>query len=246
MFSEEAPPLIRSDWSGPLLAQAIAETPSVVLSFYSFGITLRKLTENGGCTEYAVDPEQVALALSMRMAFNTGLLNEDVLYMQTEGLQKTVVGYRRGQLTGLYLDGSDEPLRVPLPPLIMVRTVVGDETPRYQVYAVKQRPRTFSIPLFLAPLPNVYTTGGICWGSVQLRDGTSLQGADLTEDWQILLGTPFGSHAVQGKSSRHPDDIRELYLDLAARKTRVYPRQDLIPARRTLGQLLGEEAINES
>lgn len=211
----------------------------MTLSCYSFGIILRRRTPNGAWTEYAVDPVQVAAALSTELSFCTGLLSEDILYYRLDGVLQTVVGYRKGQKTGLYLEGSEEPLRIPLPPLLMVRTVTGQKQPRYQVFAVKRRPTTLNAPLFVAPLPNVYHTGNVCWGSVSLPDITLEETVSLASGWQVLLGTPFGNHSVARKSQAHPADIREHYLALAARGTRVYPRGDLIPANMTLAQVLG-------
>ncbi|MCP4207127.1 MAG: hypothetical protein GY767_08810 [Shimia sp.] len=70
----------------------------------------------------------------------------------------------------------------------------------------------------------------------------ALQGSRLDEDWAALLGTPFGSHSVRGKSQRHPDDVRRHYLELETRRSRVYPRRDLVSARTTLAQVLEKMA----
>ena len=64
---------LTSDFSGGLLAEALTEQPSLILSFYSFGVMLRKCDGNR-VTEYPVDPAQVALALATKVRFDTGLL----------------------------------------------------------------------------------------------------------------------------------------------------------------------------
>jgi hypothetical protein len=69
----------------------------------------------------------------------------------------------------------------------------------------------------------------------------ALQGNSLSADWDMLLGSPFGDHAVSGKSKSHPHDIRQKLIDLERRKARVYPKSDLIPVKRTLAQVLGDE-----
>ena len=56
-----------------------------------------------------------------------------------------------------------------------------------------------------------------------------------------LLSTPFGNHSVSGKCNSHPHDVRRLYVDLEKRCSRVYPKKELIPARKTLGGVLGVE-----
>lgn len=186
-------------------------------------------------TEYPVDPAQIAVALAAKVCFDTGLLAGDTLLVRQNGTRRTVVGYRPSSRTGLFLEGTEEPLRVPLPSLVMIRTMVGDQAPTTRVFAVKTRPASLDVPLFHTPLPNVFGSGAVCWGTVPRADGT-----DLSEEWGRLLGSPFGSHAVTDKSKRQPDDIRHLLLDLAQRSVKTYPKRDLIPAQRTLVQLLGD------
>ncbi|MCK6580538.1 MAG: prokaryotic E2 ligase family D protein [Anaerolineae bacterium] len=227
-----------SDWSGRVLTAALTEQPSLILSFYSFGVMLRK-TDGEQTTEYPIDPAQVALALAAKVTFDTGLLGGNTLLVRQDGVKRTVVEYRPPQKTGLFLDGSEAALRVPLPALVMIRVTAEDKAPVYGVYAVKRRPETLDIPLFHAPLPNVFGSGAICWGTVQRVTDSSLQSAGLAEDWTMLLGSSFGDHAVGGKSKRHKQDIRKLLIDLEARKARRYPTGDLIPVKKTLAQVLG-------
>ena len=145
------------------------------------------------------------------------------------------------QKTGLYLDGSETPLRLPLPGLIFIRVTTEDKQPQYQVYAVKKRPVTLDAPLFHAPLPNIFNNGTICWGSVPLVSDEGLRGSALVEDWRVLLGSRFGDHGVQNKSKAFTRDIRQQFIALEERKARVYPKSDLIPVKRTLAQALGDE-----
>lgn len=191
--------------------------------------------EGGLITEYPVDPAQIAVALAAKVRFDTGLLAGDILLVRQDGTRRTVVGYRSPSRTGLFLEGREEPLRVPLPPLVMIRTTVGDQAPTTRVFAAKTRPASLDVPLFHTPLPNVFGSGAICWGTVPRADG-----ADLSEEWGRLLGSPFGSHAVTGKSKCQPDDIRSLLLDLAQRSTKAYPKRDLMPVNQTLAQVLGD------
>lgn len=93
------------------------------------------------------------------MRFDTGLLSDNTLLVQQEGVKKIVVEYRPPQKTGLYLDGSETALRVPLPGLLLIRVTAEDKNPQYGVYAVKKRPPTLNEPLFHAPLPNVFPAG---------------------------------------------------------------------------------------
>jgi hypothetical protein len=211
-----------------------------MLSFYSFGVMLHK-RDGDKVSEYPVDPAQVALALSARVRFDTGLLSDNTLLVRQEGVKKTVVEYRPPQKTGLYLDESDTALRVPLPGLLLIRFTTEDKNPQYGVYAVKKRPVALDVPLFHAPLPNVFSSGSICWGTVQQVAETALNGTVLAQDWAVLLGSRFNDHGVSGKSKAHPADIRQMLIALEDRKARVYPKSDLLPAKKTLAQVLGDE-----
>jgi hypothetical protein len=88
----------------------------------------------------------------------------------------------------------------------------------------------------------VFNAGSICWGSVQRVSNEALAGASLAEDWDQLLGSSFGNHAVSGKSRSHKDDIRQKLLELEAKKARRYPTSDLISARKTLSQAIGDRS----
>ncbi|MBE7514659.1 MAG: hypothetical protein HS103_17825 [Anaerolineales bacterium] len=125
-----------SDWNVRLLSRAVIEQPSLILSFYSFGVMLHK-RDGDRITEHPVDPAQVALALSAKVRFNTGLLSDNTLLVRQEGVKKIVVEYRPPQKTGLYLDGSETALRMSLPGF---RVTAEDKNPQYGVYAVKKRP----------------------------------------------------------------------------------------------------------
>src|SRR5215813_9672298 len=148
------------------LETAVQELPHLTLNFYSYGILMRRRLEAGGETEYAVSPEQLATALSAKVRFETGLLLGDTLYLATEGIQKIVVEYRKPQKTALFLDGSETPVHVPLPGLVMLRVTTANDHPRYLIYAVKQRPTTLVCPLFHLPLPNT-SSQHVCWGDVR-------------------------------------------------------------------------------
>lgn len=189
-------------------------------------------------TEYPVSPEDIAAALAAKTVFDTGLLSENTLCVRAEGATRTVCEYRPAQKISLWLEGTDDPLRVPLPGLLMIRRTTGGRSPDYQVWAVAERPTSYDALLYHAPLPNVYPRGAICWGTVSQVDKEALASSNLAADWQQLLGTRFGSHSVSGKSKQHRNDVRQMYLELEARKARVYPRKDLVEAKTTLGHAL--------
>ncbi|MEQ8673783.1 MAG: hypothetical protein RLP44_29870 [Aggregatilineales bacterium] len=230
--------MYQSNWQGHTLQTALNEQPSLSLDFYSYGVMLRK-REGEMLTEFAVDPAQVAVALAAKVTFDTGLLSGNTVLVRQEGVKKTVVEYRKAQKTGIFLDGSETALRVPLPPLVMIRTTTEDRSPNYAVYAIKRKPASMDVALFNAPLPNLFNSGGICWGSVQRVTDMALSGASLAQDWAMLLGSSFGDHAVHNKSRSHPQDIRQKLIALEQNGTRRYPTSDLVAANKTLTQVLG-------
>lgn len=210
----------------------------LVLSFYSFGALLRKRTKNG-VVEYPVDPSEIGENLAPKIALNTGILDPNTVLVHQVGSRRLVVGFRPPQWSGLFVDGTDEPLRVPLPGLLMIRLVKDATQPSYRVYAIKTRPRTLQARLYNAPLPNVYADGGICWGNVKRVSAEAVRSPSLQADWAMLLGSRFNDHVVDGKSSKYPEDIRKLFIALEQGGRKVYPITDLVGASRfTLGQAI--------
>jgi PRTRC genetic system protein B len=230
--------MIASDLTGRALTAALTEPPSLTLSFFSYGVMLRK-QEGSIIQEYPVDPAQIALALAAKVTFDTGLLGGNTLLVRQDGVKKMLVEYRPPAKTGLFIDGSETALRVPLPGLVLIRAASDDKTSQYAVYAVKRRPEKLDIPLFYAPLPNVFGSGSICWGTVPKVDADALRGASLSNDWTMLLGSSFGDHACGGKSKRQPHDIRKLLIELETSKAKRYPTGDLVPVKKTLAQMIG-------
>jgi Prokaryotic E2 family D len=219
------------------LSAAVQAKPLMVITFYPYGILMRRAVEGGGETEYPVSAAQLASALAAKVQFSTGLLSENTLYISSEGVKKVVVDYRRAQKTALFLDGAETALHVPLPGLVLVRVTTANDNPRYGVYAVKRRPTALDADLYLCPLPNT-SRDGICWGTVKKVSEQALAGNDLAEDWRLLLGTVFTNHSVNGKSHTHPLDIRQKLAELEQRKARVYPMRDLVKLDLTLAEVL--------
>ena len=229
------------DLNGQTLNTALNEQPELSLSFYSYGCILRK-REGDSISEYPVDPQQVALMLATKVTFDTGLLDPSILTMRQDGAKQTVVGFRKRCKTGIWLEGSETALRLPLPDLVMIRTTIDNKSPEYKVYAVKGRPTTLDAELFNCPLPNVFNSGSICWGTVKQVGADGLKSNSLQADWSMLLGSPFGDHACHNKSKSEPSDIRKVLIALEKRNARVYPRRDLISAKKTLEQEIGSKS----
>ena len=92
------------NWHGQVLNDALQEEPALVLSCYSYGWMLRK-QHGGAISEYPVDPAAIATALAANITFDTGVLDGGTLLVRQAGVTRLVVGYRKPQLTGLFIEG---------------------------------------------------------------------------------------------------------------------------------------------
>lgn len=210
----------------------------MVLSFYDFGVMMRS-ADGDAHTEYAVSPEEIAAALASNLPepeFNTGVLSENIIYVAEKGQSRLVIEYRPPEKTGLYLEGSEVPVRVPLPGLLLIR-VSGKRDADYRIFAVHDRPVDLKCPLFNAPFPNV-STSGVCWGTVKKVSAGALNKNALDEDWKNFLGSRFGNHTVGDKSKKYRDDIRKAYIAMDKANSRRWPVKDLISARSTLKEVV--------
>lgn len=138
----------------------------------------------------------------------------------------------------LYLDGEEQPLRVPLPPLIFC----GHGT-SYSIFALAgdgwPGPET---QLYHAPFSNVYQgvlamkaeAGDICHGSVEFpvcAPDTILAAAEL------FFTSRFNNDLSRNKSRVHESIIGQ-WRALAAAGLMEYPLGDLVSIEKTLKELL--------
>lgn len=184
-------------------------------------------------SEYPISPAALAALVSENAIFDTGFLEPDIIRARQVGNVLTLVSYRSPGRTFLRMEGSELALSVPLPGLLLICQADGERRMAASLWAVKGRPCEGDVALFHAPLPNVYPGGSVCFGDVILP---ALKGTSLKPTWDAILGTPFGSHLVSGKSRKHPEDIRQQLLALEGAKR--YPLGDLLPASRTLAEVM--------
>jgi len=211
--------------------------PVMTLKLYEFGVLLQRQTPQGMC-EHLIDPEQLAMQLATNIRLDTGLLSPNTIYVGQEGVNKVVVEHRPRKKTGIFLEGSDEAIVIPLPDMILFRRSSDKGHPHYRIFAAKGRPDSLDAALWHVPLPNVYSDGRICWGSVKTLQNQDTSTTSLDADWRTFLGTPFGNHSVSGKSKSQPQDIRKRYIDMEKRKSRVYAKSDLMPTRHTIQSVI--------
>ncbi|MEO8391528.1 MAG: hypothetical protein ABI700_00915, partial [Chloroflexota bacterium] len=178
----------------------LKEQPALTIDFYSYGILMTRRSDNGREQTYAVDPASLSAAAAENIVFNTGILRPETLLMRHNGSKTLIAEYRRPQITGLWLEGLTDALRIPLPGLLLFRVTTLNAKPYYEIYAVKRRPKDTSTLLYHCPLPNTSNSGSICWGTVPTVSEASLASHSLAADWKILLGSPYGNHQTHNKS----------------------------------------------
>ena len=100
---------------------------------------------------------------------------------------------------------------------------------QYFVWAIKSAEAQPTSALYHAPLPNVFASGGICWGQ---NSAPRASAATITQAWELFITSPFNGHAAGGKSATkaHAADVRTL-LRQVARSRRKFPTGELVAAR---------------
>lgn len=208
----------------------VDQQPQVELAIYDDLVLLRRRTSHGGWRSYPVDSAAVAQVLA-RVPSASGLLPDNVLGTgfingQAFVVQFVAPGMRRVQLSG-------ELLTIPLPALVWAWR--GSD---YRVYALggKQRPQRAEVPLYVAPLPNTYDSGAICWGDVTGTERTQATPQQVFTTY--LEESGFNLHIAGGKSRRFPQSVVALWRELIANKAKAYPTDDLVATRHDLAWLL--------
>jgi hypothetical protein len=111
----------------------------MVLKIYKFGVLMQRDTPTGQ-TQYLIDPEQLAMQLATNIRLETGLLSSNTIYVAQEGVNKIIVEHRPRKKTGIFLEGSDDAVVIPLPDMLMFRRSSEKGQAEYRVFAVKGRP----------------------------------------------------------------------------------------------------------
>jgi hypothetical protein len=180
---------------------------------------------------YSVDSAKVAQVLAADMpdpVFDTLLLGDDILRVYQKGAKRVVFSYRAPQLTGVWLEGQEDALQVPMPGLILARITEDDRdsSNKYAICAVSRRPQ-LGTKVYRAPFPNSSATG-VCWGTVAKPQASDAQPYEMAQDWIAFLGSKFNNHTVNEKSKKFKSDVRELLKELNATKAKKFPNADLV------------------
>jgi hypothetical protein len=117
---------------------------------------------------------------------------------------------------------------VPIPGLIVVLKGENNKVAGVLLFAVTEKRKenlNKSSILYKMPFPNTYSSGTVCWGS----SGVSQYGArDCQGVLTEFFSSRFNGDLIDKASKEHPDDIREMLIELTGKEE--YPVNDLVPS----------------
>ena len=116
-------------------------------------------------------------------------------------------------------------IEVPLPPMLF-----AGFGRKHCVWALPHRRLGRDTKLYHAPLPNVHSSGEICWGQ---NDPPPAEPGEVEKNWRFLLSAQFNGDLCNGKSQAHKADIRKQLVACAGLNR--YPTKDLVSTMDTLG-----------
>lgn len=181
--------------------------------------------------QYPVSPAALAETLG-RVPAGSGLLPPHTLATgRHQGAPFFVVYVPPRRAT---LRTEKQRFTIPLPPLVWA----GWRT-EYRLFALAtaDRPTRDTAPLMRAPFPNLYETGGICWGDSDRRPEAAPD--TLERVLKLFLeGSYFNLHLAGGKSRAFPNSVLAQWAALKKAKAEAYPLADLQPANVLLSHLV--------
>jgi PRTRC genetic system protein B len=176
---------------------------------------------------------------ALRQAFvlepvDSGWLKAEIVRWGVSSRGEYIVSYYAPARYKLLVRGSDgaseTTLTVPLPGMVFAG--LGQS---WYVWSVKASRFAPNLELFQAPLPNVSSTGLICFG--QHRHPEVRKDGDHTA-WQLFITSAFNAHHADGKSHEYPQNILFRLYSLSANKAARYPLKDLVSLHCTVTEAL--------
>lgn len=212
---------------------AICDRPPLAqIDIYQECVLLTRRKSDGTWSSYPIDPDALAAVLA-KLPVSTGFLPTGTLAVGQHLGKQFVVQLIRPRAANLQVEenGNIQIVRINIPPLIWA----GWER-EYRIWALRE-PSDLSrrTRLYVAPFPNVYSSGGICWGNAQRpRIAAPEQMAPALK--LFLEETVFSTHIAGGKSRAHEASILRRYDTLSPEQP--YPLDDLVEDPMSLGHVI--------
>lgn len=181
------------------------------------------IKKDGVCMRKLLNQQDVASVFSQE-PFDSGWIDPGTVRTGRRGGQRWTV-YYAGPCVRLMDIGEGKPLKVPLPATVLVSFGTN-----HFLYALREED-TFpygnqrEAMLYNAPLPNVFSNGGICWGNVGVPNVQDTQPGKI---WELFMSSTFNNHLCDQKSVRFPNMILDQWKELSMGKAKRYPEEDLI------------------
>lgn len=196
--------------------------PSLMFVDGQFLISLNDL--NGNHVQKFVSPAHVRQAFT-HLPVDSGWLPPDVVRWGMNKHGEWVITFIPPQVYNLPFIGEDNDeskvtfIKTPMPGLIFF-----GNAGTYGVWAVKGAQFDPFAKIYRSPLPNVGTTSEICYG---VNKPPRANANTIGRAWKLFINSPFNNHTIQGKSKKHPEDVREMLRTL--HDAASYPQDDLVP-----------------
>lgn len=204
----------------------LGEAPIAELRIYESAVLYTR-REGRNWRQYPIEPDQLAQLLG-KLPIASGLLPPQTLGNGIKNGAPFYVIYVPAHRARLQMP-QGRTYTIPLPPLIWCGCKRD-----YRVWAlgtpdVPDR----DVPLYKAPFPNCYVSGGICWGNVgQIPDATTKTIGQVAK--LFLEESEFNMHVSDGKSLAFPVSVVARWQQLETSAADAYPLDDLMPAERSL------------
>lgn len=186
---------------------------------------LTLLTRHNGArwTQYPIAPDALADVLGS-VPHASGLLPPHTLGTGRVNGQPFYALYVPPDVRTLRMEVGS--YTIPLPPLLWA----GCGTD-YRIWALgsADAPEEPSAPLFVAPFPNCYKDGRVCWGTADGRPVASPKTL-LTVLKLFLEESYFNLHLANAKSVQYTTSVVARWQQLVADGASAYPLDDLMPA----------------
>ncbi|HRQ42362.1 MAG TPA: hypothetical protein PLD25_30975 [Chloroflexota bacterium] len=224
------------------------QPPRLRLDFYNTAVLMSRWEDDGRLVTHPVSVHDVVSACT-HVELSSGLLPANTLFWKQRANQAMLGVYVPARRWHVQCDFAnrleEQSYHIPMPPFVFVGS--GSS---YHLFAVKKRPALSTSTgsaralskgpssehgaLYHAPCPNVYATGGICQGNTPFpicSPQTIQQALEL-----FMEGSLFNADLSRGKCHSHPEDVRQLWVELDGRQR--FPLSELVPARIKLQVLL--------
>ncbi len=181
---------------------------------------------------YPVSPQALADSLT-GIPQTSGLLAPNTLAWGRVQGQPMLVCLFPPRMATIRTDRTEQrTYQLPLPPLVF-----GGCRNDYRIWALNQDTYPgVRTPLCVAPFPNSYKDGSICWGNVGTCPAVSAE--NLKKVLRLFLEESlFNAHVADGKSKLFPVSILAHWNVLDTQQETAYPLDDLVPTPQTLDWL---------